>query len=90
MLSELPSELLSGRVQIQVSAGDGKDDCGEIAEATYTVSGDELVLKIGNAPATLHPLMGGDPIAVARRALRERLKETAFHRRLHYPTTGIV
>jgi N-acetylmuramoyl-L-alanine amidase len=90
-VDSLPSEPpLSGRVRIEVDPGNGADDCGVVAEADWAVHGDELVLKIGNEPATLHPLMGGYPVAVAKRALREKVKESAFHRRLQYPTIGIV
>ena len=46
-----------------------------IADANFTVGDGELLLRIGNAPPTLNALRGGDRIAVAKRALREKLKE---------------
>jgi hypothetical protein len=42
-------------------------------------------LSVGRAPPTLHALRGGDPIAVAKRVLHEKLRESAFNRRLRYP-----
>jgi hypothetical protein len=80
----------SGRVTVEVDPGDGKRDCGEVAEGDWSVHGDELILKMGKEPATAHPLMGRSPTVVARKALHEQVNKSAFHRRLRYPTTGIV
>jgi hypothetical protein len=91
-MDSLPSEPpLSGRVRIEVDAGDGTDsDCGVVALADWSVSGDELLLKIADKPATLHYLLGRDPETVAREVLREKVKESAFHRRLRHPPVSIV
>ena len=63
---------MAGSVRIEVDPGNGADDCGVIAEATFIVRDGDLYLTVGNMPATLHPLNGGDPIALAKSALRER------------------
>jgi hypothetical protein len=77
-------------VRIEVDPGDGAADCGVIAEGDWSVHDDALILKIAGTPATAHPLMGRDPLSVAKKALRERLKETVFNRPLRYSTIGIV
>jgi hypothetical protein len=70
-----------------------KNDFGRIVEGKYRLHGDGLEIEdmTGRHMGKHAIAPGDDPLALARRVLREKHgKHLAFHDRIHYPARGIV
>jgi hypothetical protein len=72
------------------------DHIGQVEEGWFILKGDTVILTDASGTPLLgegdHPVIEGNPLITAKRALRARLNRrprSDFNRRLVYPATGL-